>query len=117
MRSTIDDAQSDLVGLTNDVAAAYAPARHPRRKPPGIMVSALAVLVEGRSSEFPAPNHEHIIQQATRFEIRQQAGNRLIRRFAHGGVIALDIVVRIPGAAASAVKLDEAHAALNQASR
>src|SRR5262245_38615796 len=114
--------QPDFVGRADDLAAADAPARHPDAEPVGIVIAALAVapavavtVRSRRPPEFSTPDHQSAIQQASRFEIGEQAGNRLVHRARHVLVVAVALRVAVPISArgrAPRPYLDEADAPL-----
>ncbi len=49
-----------------------------------------------------------------RFEVLEQAGDRLVGPAAHRGVVGLDVVVGVPAVDVARVELDEPDAALDQ---
>ena len=74
--AALDGAKTDLVGSSDGLAALHSAARHPDRKAPRIVISPFALLVERSAAKLTAPDHERRFQQAARFEIRQQPGDR-----------------------------------------
>src|SRR3954471_22688311 len=73
-----DGAQADLVRSADDTAGLRAAAGHPHAEAPGIVIASEAFFVEGRPSEFAAPDDERLIEQAARFQVGEQTRNRAI---------------------------------------
>ena len=110
-------AQADLVCLTDGLSALHAAASHPHGEAPRIMIAPGPFLIERRPSELSAPHHQRIFQHAPRFQIGQQSGDRFVRSTAPLAVVALDVIVRIPPAAGTAIELYKTDAALYQPPR
>src|SRR5262249_39619481 len=113
----LDSAQTEIVRGADYCALLHATARHPRGEAPGIVVAAVAFFVEGRAPEFPAPHDQSGIEQAARFEIGQQSGDRDIGLLTTTPMQLVEVGVRVPAASAPGIQLDEAYAALYQTPR
>src|SRR4051794_12621608 len=61
--------------------------------------------------EFPAPDHQRVIEQPALFEIGNESSRGLIGAFALQRQVTRKVVVLIP---AAMVELDEAHATLGE---
>ena len=81
------------------------------------MIDSEFVSMNGVRPNSPAPHHQRVFEHPSGFEVREQAGDGLVRDLAPLGVVRLQLRVGIPRNAATAVDLDEAHAVLNQATR
>ena len=71
----------------------------------------------GAPSGSAAPDHQRFVEQPALLQIAQQAGDRLIGRFAQLRVIRFDPFVSVPLAAAAGIQLHEADAPLDQPPR
>src|SRR5690348_2860331 len=107
MRAPLHGAQSDLVSSADHLPSLDSAAGHPNGEAPGIVIPAFTLFVKRRAAEFPAPDDERFFEEPARFEIGQQPRDRLVRDMAHLRVVAFKIRVRIPPAAAAAIKLYE----------
>ena len=84
------------------LAALDSAAGHPHREAPGIVIAAVALLVERRAAEFAAPHHQRVVEQPARFQVGRAGRRSACRRPAHLRVVAFDVGVRVPAAAAAA---------------
>ena len=84
-------------------------------KPCGLWSRPSAPFGRRRAAELAAPEHQRVVEQAARFQIGQQAGDRLVDL---GGVLRvplLQVAVLVPLDLAVAVRdLHEPHAALDE---
>ncbi len=78
------------------------------------MVAPVALLVERRSTEFPAPDDQRILEQSALFQVGQQTCDRLVGRLTPFAVISLNVLVRVPTAAGTAVEFHETDPAFHQ---
>src|SRR5262249_41725080 len=108
--------KAEVVTLADRNATLDATAGHPHREAIWVMVAAVvaAPLHHRRTSEFAAPNHQRVFQQAPLLEIFHQRRASLISR----GTILLDVVRKIAVLIPSLVEyLHAADAALDQPPR
>ncbi len=110
----LDGAQTDLVGGADILPCFRSASGHEHREAPRIVVPSVAFLIERSASEFASPHDQGIVQHAARFQIRNQAGDRLIRFAAARRVVAFNIDVGVPTAARAGVQLHKTHAPLHQ---
>src|SRR5437868_5450328 len=111
-------------GKTKFVGAAYrltgfdAAARHPDRIRVDVVISAgltrVTSFAHWSSSEFAAPNHQRMIQQAPLLQIPKQRSGRPVYLARYLFERAAQISVMIP---VRVIELYESHSALHQASR
>ena len=92
---------------------------HPRRHRARIVVAADAALRNRHAPELRVPDDKRILQQTGLFEVLEQARDRTVDFLGVQRVILDKVAVRVPSvdillAQRAAVKLDEAHAALDQ---
>src|SRR5205809_509613 len=88
-------------GFAQQDAGLDAAARHPRGKAARMMVAAIVggrepALAVHRSSEFPAPNDERLVQHAALFQVLNQGGGCLIDFFAAFRKILRQVAVVVP---------------------
>ena len=86
-------------------------------KPVGLWSRPSPFSLIGVRPNSPPQTTSVLVEQAARFQILEQAGDRLVHRAAELGVVLLDLRVRVPLAARAVVELHEAHAALDQPPR
>jgi hypothetical protein len=117
MHAVLDDIVAEVVGLAEGRALVDARSGHQDREAARVVVTAVVSLGEGalrvgRTTELAAPDDERIVEQATLFEVGEQAGRGLV------GIITLTLdgpgqsAVVIP---AHVEKLDEAYVAFAEA--
>src|SRR5437868_5762362 len=78
------------------------------------MVAAVGSLGHRRSAKLAAPDDQGAVEQAALLQIAQERRRRLIAAGAELSVVALQVAMGVPLAAAAAVNLHEAHAAFHQ---
>src|SRR5688572_29455804 len=115
MRGALDSAKADLIRRADGLAASDASAGEPHGEAPWIVVTAIALFIKRSTAEFTAPDDERLLQHASAFQVFKQRGDRLVRSLAPLLMIAFQVAVRIPAGAGTAIDLDEADAALDQA--
>ena len=77
------DVVGEVISLAILETGLHTPSGHPHRPTPGVVVTPViftrerALAVDG-ASEFPAPNHQRVIQHAPAFQIGQKCVTRLI---------------------------------------
>ena len=76
------------------------------------MVAAVGVLAVRRAAELAAPDHQRVVEQPARAQVRQQAGDRPVDGPGVPGVAGLQAAVLVPVAVR---QLDEADAGLDEA--
>jgi hypothetical protein len=115
---TFDDAETELVGRTMDVASLHASAGHPESERIDVMVTAetFTNLAHRRAAELAGPNHQRVVQHPPLLQVGQQRGHRPVHVVAlarQGGhdVVALAGAVDVP---APVEELHEPHAALDE---
>src|SRR5262245_17043809 len=113
VRALLHCLQADLVGRADDLSALNPHPGHQDRNAPRIMIAPVALLVEWRAAELPAPGYERRREQAARLQICEQPCDRFVRTRAHLSVVAFDVAVRVPAAARAGIQLDEAHVPLD----
>src|SRR5262245_12781559 len=113
VRALLHCFQADLVGRADDLSALNPRPGHPDRKAPRIMIAPVALLVEWRAPELPAPDYERRRAQAARLQICEQPCDRFVRTRAHLSLDAYYVAVRGPAAARTGIQLDEAHVPLD----
>src|SRR5215469_1102971 len=114
----LDGGVSQLVRLTEVKPRLQTGSSHPHAKAVRIVVSAGFRILgfDGwQAPEFTGPDHERILQLAALLQVNQQRGHALIDVLAQAGKLALNVIVSVPVAAATAIDLDEAYSALGQA--
>ena len=90
-----------IVRLSDGQTALDAPARHPYRKTPGMMVAAVvgsgkfALTVHG-SAKLARPHDQRVIQHTSLLEIEDQTSGGLIDTFALQRNISRQVVVLLP---------------------
>src|SRR5947209_9193704 len=112
--------ESDFVGGAMGDAAFDTAAGEEGTEALGVVIAAgfLAGAFGSRgAAELGAENDKRFVEESTALEIGDEAGDGLIHLGRELAVIFLDVLMRVPCAAfATAVeKLDETHAALNEA--
>src|SRR5262249_46830749 len=113
----LDCPHPDLVSSSEVLARFNSAPGHPHREAPWIVVAAIALFVERRTTEFASPDDQRILQHPSPLQIGEQPGDWFIGSTAPFGVVALDTLMRIPAAARTAIQLDEAHASFDEPSR
>ena len=115
------DLVAELIRLAIREARLQAVAREEDRKRVLMMIAARLAdaLRERRAAEFRAPDEKRILQQATAFQIGEQAGDWFIEACRLLAVIFNDVLVRIPVDSRRAERpavpqLNEANALLQQ---
>ena len=98
-------AQPDLVRCADHLAALDAAAGHPDGEAPRVVIAALALLVEGRASELSAPDDERSSSSPRAFRSASSPRDGLSDDLHIFDVIAFDVVVRVPAAAAAASRV------------
>src|SRR5262249_60378524 len=88
---------AELARLAVVHSALDAAAGQPDREGLRVVVAALRTLRIRGPAEFPAPDDERILEQATRLEVGEQGGGRLIGGLAATAMVGLDVVVAVPG--------------------
>ena len=112
MQRALDGAQADVVGAADHLALGDAATGHEHGKAPRVVVAAGASLVEWGAAELPAPDDQCAIEQAAGLEVRDQACDGDVGFLTAPAVLAFDIDVRVPSAAAAGVEFDKAHTTL-----
>jgi hypothetical protein len=96
-----------------DHFAAFDPApRHPGRKSVGVVIAALFPLHHRRATKLSYANHQGTFEQASLFQITEQAGKRQIRLGSIRPVQAIMFGMTVPVAV---VKMYESHSSLDHA--
>ena len=80
------------------------------------MVSTFALLAHRHPTKFAAPDHQGVFEQASIVQILQQAGDWQVSAAAIQIVVCGDVVVSVPTAGVSRVKLHEANSAFDHSS-
>ena len=112
MHAILDCVIPEIVGRAVNESGFHAGARHPYGVAVRIVIAPIGSLRPGSSSKLAAPNHQRIFQKSTRFQVFQQARNRLID---FGGILGVQfeqLRMLIPLIAVRT--LHEAHAALGK---
>ena len=79
----LDDVVREVIGLAERDAGLDAAAREPKREAARVMIAAIvvsgqrALAVDG-AAEFPAPEDERVVEQATRLQVLDERGRGLI---------------------------------------
>ena len=101
MDFVLNGVPAKLVGRSMHHAAFDAATCHPHRETERMMLAAVRALGRWRATEFAAPQDKRVFEQAARFEVNQQGGNRLVHRgtafgqfFAQASVMVPDVVLR-----------------------
>ena len=110
----LDGLVAELVGLAVGDPWLDAPAGQPEGEPLVVVVAAVGVLAVRRAAELAAPDHQRLVEQPPRAQVRQQAGDRPIDGPGVPGVAGLQAAVLVPVAVR---QLDEADAGLDEAPR
>src|SRR5688572_21355049 len=118
--AVFDRVEAEFVRLADDGAAFDATAGQPHGESVNVVVAAsgVAVLAHGCAAEFAAPNDKGVVEEPAGFQVFHEGGLTLIDIAADFFEVALEIFA---GAAVAVpirvIKLHEADAALDQASR
>ena len=120
MHRFFDGLVAEIVGRAVDHASLDAAAGQPDGKAPVIVVatpagSAVDHLDGRRPAELAAAENQRLLEQPALFEVGQQCRDPLIAVPGQVAMVFLDVVVAVPGLRLAMVKLDESHAALDQA--
>ncbi len=115
----LDGGAAELVGFAHGDAALDAAAGEPHGEAVCIVVAAgaLGVLGGRLPAELAAPDNQRRVQQATLFQVFEQAGDRFVGLAGVQVMVADQVAVSVPVVVvvgAAGVDLDEAHAALHQ---
>jgi hypothetical protein len=113
-----DDVVAEVVGLAVDLRRLWSAATgHPHAEAAWVVIATVvffgeaALAVDG-ATEFAAPDDEGVIEHAALLEIFDEGVAGLIDVFALAGHAAADVGVMVP---VVVIDLDEAHAALGEA--
>ena len=71
----LDGLVAELVGLAVRDPRFHASSRQPEGESLVVVVSTVGVLTVWSAAELPAPDHERLVQQPSRAQVRQQAGD------------------------------------------
>ena len=108
----LDGLVAELVGPAIGDPRPGAPSGQPEGESLVVVVAAVGVLAVRRAAELPAPDHQRLVQQPPRAQVRQQAGDRPVDGPGVPGVAGLQAAVLVPVAVR---ELDEADAGLDEA--
>ncbi len=110
----LDGLVAELVGLAVGDPGLHAAAGHPEGESLVVVVAAVGVLPVRRAAELAAPDHQRVVEQPPRAQVRQQAGDRPVDGPGVAGVAGLQAAVLVPVAVR---QLDEADAGLDEPPR
>ena len=115
----LNGVEAEFVGGSVDCPAFDSASSHPDGKAEVVVTAPVRTLTAGSASEFRAPDHERLIEEASLLEIFQEPRDGLINLLAIPGVICLQVAVSIPGtcSATAVVNLYEPDAAFDQSPR
>src|SRR5258708_4494548 len=119
MNWILHDVVTVIIRLAIDQTGLDAAARHPNCEATPVMIAAMIVFGEralaiNGAPELPTPNHQRLIEEAARFEIRNKRSAGLVHVTALAADLFRQIAVLIP---ASMHQLHEAHAAFDHPAR
>ena len=69
MNAVLNGPATKLIFRSIGVTRLHATARHPDRKSIVVMIAALRTFRGGSPSKLPSPNHQRVIQHATRLQV------------------------------------------------
>src|SRR6185437_5230384 len=113
----LDRVPAEFVGGAVDDASLHAASGKPHRKAERMMFAAVGPFRGRRAAEFASPHDQRVFQQAARFQVLQQSGDRPIGRRAALGQRVFDLAVVVPARSVGVVNLDEPHPAFDQSPR
>src|SRR5678816_106035 len=87
---------------------------HPTGKCKRVMIAPFTALAAGHAAKFGRPNHDRILEQATRLKVFDQGGGRLIHATPHVQMVSGQVFMAVPitswmAVIGTAPNLDEAH--------
>ena len=108
---------AEFVGGAVSHASSDAAASQPHRESERMMIATVLSLGSGRATEFTTPDHQRLVEQAARFQILKQTGDRLIGGEGIVLVSGFKTAVLVPGLKASRrmIELHKANAPLDEA--
>ena len=115
--------ESKFIGAPIDTPGLAATASQPHGKPIMVVIPSVDFPLVGTRSrhfhrrsapKFPTPDHKHVIQHASLFQILDQGRNGLVRFPRESAVVHLDVIVVVPRLTGPMPELDKTHSALHQ---
>ena len=118
--AVFDGEEAELIGRPVHDAALDSAAGHPHGEAKRMMVAAVRALGPGRAAELGGPHDERFVQQAALLQVLESGRQSAYRPAQIGGVVRLQVAVRVPAAGAAdaaVIDLHESHAAFHQPPR